>query len=243
MEASNSKNTGSKIKTIRIKRTLKVRPKNNTNTFKMASVAASVPVPVTPILMPRFQTIINTNPYINERKETKCDPHSFCGLASRSLDQSENIKLGICMENFFYDIVANTPGWVSIRPDKVLKGEKETDHLFVNNELKKLYYAEQKNNINLDTEKSKSTVSKVEKIKADLIKKYPDYTVEAFIFAARYISNTEPIVIKIVRAKYSSTDIKVLCVNEYLSLFGIEEIKGYDEYKAIIKAIIAQKFD
>ncbi len=116
--------------------------------------------------MEQYLSIIRTNSYINQRSETRSDPHSFTTLAGhRKLTQSNNIQLGHCMEQFFSDAVskASTGGWTSIK-EKNKKGEKETDHVYRNEATKTIVYCEQKDNINLDTEKSKSTVKKVNEI-------------------------------------------------------------------------------
>jgi hypothetical protein len=57
------------------------------------------------------------------------------------------------------------------------KGDKEKDHLFVDEDKKIIYYAELKSNLNLDTEKSKKTEAKVVKIKDSLVSKYIGYTI------------------------------------------------------------------
>jgi len=187
-----------------------------------------------------YEEIIKTNTYINQRSESKSDVHSFTTLASDRLTQSQNIQLGISMESFLSDAVkSNTKGWVSIRT-KTKKGEKETDHLYANHAAKQLIYCEQKDNINLDTEKSRTTKTKVQEITAKLQKDYPDYDVKGHILAARYLDASEDIATSIIARKYS--DVSVIGVNGFLAMFGLPLIENYDIYKKIIAAICKRKF-
>lgn len=187
-----------------------------------------------------YEEIIKSNVYINQRSESKSDIHSFTTLAPDRLTQSQNIQLGISMESFLSDAVkSNTNGWISIR-EKTKKGEKETDHLYANHTAKQLIYCEQKDNINLDTEKSRTTKTKVQEITTELKKKYPDYDVKGHILAARYLDDTEDVAVGIIARKYS--DVSVIGVNRFLAMFGLPLIENYDIYKKIIASICKRKF-
>ena len=97
-------------------------------------------------------------------------------MIKRELSQSDCIKLGNGLEKIFYDIVLQYTKLKDIKP-KNKKGKKEKDHLFCDETNKIIYYAEFKSNINLDTEKSKSTYQKCLNIVIELKEKYPDYTI------------------------------------------------------------------
>ncbi len=186
-----------------------------------------------------YFAIARNNKFINQKKESACDVHSFCSLLDKPLTQSQNIVLGHCIEHLVSDIVLSNPAWVSIKlPNE--KGKKETDHLYMNAEKKIIMYGEQKNNINLDTEKSKSTAEKLPIITAELRTKYPDYTVECHILAARYLRKKEEIAEKLIRSKYSSTS--VLGLNDFLERFDLAAITDYAEYKKLISCIVDLKF-
>jgi hypothetical protein len=186
-----------------------------------------------------YFAIARKNKFINQKKESACDVHSFCSLLDKPLTQSQNIVLGHCIEHLVADIVLSNPAWVSIKlPNE--KGKKETDHLYMNAEKKVIIYGEQKNNINLDTEKSKSTAEKLPVITAELRTKYPDYTVECHILAARYLRNKEEIAEKLIRSKYSGTS--VLGLNDFLERFDLAAIVDYAEYKKLISCIVDLKF-
>ena len=121
---------------------------------------------------------------------------------------------------------------------KTKKGDKETDHLYILN--KQIIYCEQKNNLNLDTEKGPATRKKVQAMMEQINKDYPEYEIKSYILASRYLSNEETIAKSIIRRKYS--DVNVLGVNEFLKLFDIEPIEDYDMYKKIIHEICVRKF-
>ena len=184
--------------------------------------------------------IIAENEYISKKQDSAKDEHSFCTLVDKPLTQSQNIMLGSCMENLFYDTIRKTK--ISMQDmsgrgeGKQKKGEKQKDHIWLDVEKREIIYAEQKNNINLDTEKSVSTEKKV----AEIANKYPDYKITPLILAARYLSSVEPIAEKIIARKYKNT--QVIGVNEYLALFGLPGFANYDEYKAVIKAVVQMKF-
>jgi len=182
-----------------------------------------------------WSTIISKNAYIQERTASCVDEHSFCYLVHRPLSQSENIKLGIAMEHLFRDAAAtNKTGWTSLS-EKNKKGEHQKDHIWVHEPTKRIIYAEQKNNITLDTEKSKKTTEKINEVAAS----YPDYTLTPYLLAARYLSKNEELV-KQRASKFPG--INILGVNDFLSLFDLPNFQDYDEYKGVIETVVKTKF-
>jgi len=184
-----------------------------------------------------WDIIIRENKYINTKKVSKTDEHSFCTLVDTPLTQSQNVTLGICMEKLFNDVVEKNTNMKDISESASKKGERQKDHIWLDEANRSVIYAEQKNNINLDTEKSVSTETKV----AEIAKKYPDYTISAYIFAARYLSASEPLAKRIIQTKYKNT--KVIGVNEYLALFNLPPFENYDVYKQVIQNVVETKFD
>jgi hypothetical protein len=186
--------------------------------------------------------IISANKYINKYEADGVDIHSFSYLSNRKLTKSQNIKLGISMENFWADVLSkNTIGWKSIK-EKNKVGFKEKDHLYLNDTLKEIIYCEQKNNINLDTEKSKATKDKLQLVKAEILSKYPDYKLSNYLFAARYLdTDTEQIAQSIIKTKKYEN---VIGVNNLLQLFGnpCPKVESYSQYTVIIDKICATKF-
>lgn len=113
--------------------------------------------------------------------------------------------------------------------------------MYINEKEKTIIYCEQKNNINLDTEKSVETKKKVKLMREQIKRNYPDYTIECYIFAARYLSKDETVAKDIIKRKYK--DIDVIGVNDFLKLFNITPIKDYNMYKKIIHDICVRKFN
>ena len=188
--------------------------------------------------MERYISIIQTLP-INNRVSKK-DEHSFSNLAPRKLIQEQNIKLGNHMQDFFSKyILTHANGWASIK-EKNKKGEHEMDHVYINEGRKVVLYFEQKNNIKLDSEKTKATIKKVKEVTELLKTKYPNYTVQGYIFAARYLHTSEDLAQSLIATKYS--DDNVVCVNEFLGLFGLPVLDSYETYKQIVAAVCEKYF-
>lgn len=183
--------------------------------------------------------LISENAYIKSKKQSCSDPHSYCTLVSRPLTQSQNIMLGTCMERLFNDAVGkHAAGWQDASKKFLKKGDRQKDHIWVHEDLRKIIYAEQKNNINLDTEKSVSTKKKVEEVS----KQYEGYEIICCILAARYLTASEPLAQSIIKTKYQ--DIMVLGINDYFDLFELSHLKfeTYDAYKKVILKVVDTKF-
>jgi enolase len=103
------------------------------------------------------------------------------------------------------------------------------DHLFYAEDEKKIYYAELKANINLDTEKSKSTYTKCLDIVKDLVIKYPEYEIKWCLLGYRYIDyNYIP---KKIKKKYSVISENLFGINQYLTLLNINHQFTEDSWK------------
>jgi hypothetical protein len=186
-------------------------------------------------LQMNWSTVISNNAYIQDRSSSCVDEHSFCSLVKRPLSQSENIRLGIAMEHLFRDAIAqNQTGWKSAA-EKNKKGEHQKDHIWVHEATKRIIYAEQKNNITLDTEKSKKTAEKINEV----ANTYPGYTLTPYLLAARYLSKDEPLVQERVK-KFPG--ITIIGVNDFLSLFELPKFQDYNAYKAVIEQVVDTKF-
>ena len=191
--------------------------------------------------IPDFQSIISSSIYINERTVTKADPHSFSSLISnvRVLKQSENIKLGTGMEHLFRDTVSKYGGGFEPIEIGIVEGQSQKDHCFKNDTKKRVVYLEQKNNLNLDTEKRPATISKVKKVTEELQQKFPEHTVVGGVFAARYLSSSEPLAVSIIK---TYAGVQVYGVNEFLGMFNIAPFSSYDEYVKVILNCCDAKF-
>ena len=137
------------------------------------------------------------------------DETSLSYLINRQLSQSDCIKLGIAMENYFTGCICKFSSLVNIRPTNS-KGQKEKDILFIDDARKQIYYTEVKNNLNLDTEKSRTTYEKCLKIREDLT--LDGYTIKWCLLGARYThSNEMP---NKIQKKYTYIKDKLFGVNQ-----------------------------
>lgn len=189
-----------------------------------------------------FNTIVSENAYINTMTLSATSVHSFRTLVTdRILTQSQNIILGNCMEPFFNDAVRKNKNWTDIRATILADEGKEnqTDHMWLNEAKKTIVYGEQKNNLELDSEKAPATEAKIERITTNLKKKFPGYTIVPLLLASRYLSKDEALC-KTASRRFTRTD--VMGVNDYLALFNISPFLDYAEYKKIITAICVAKF-
>ena len=173
---------------------LEIIPENNTiytsytkNTLQETSIN-------TEIFEPTFQDIVNiiqNNEYVkNTKSNKKKDISSLSYIVKRPLSQSDCIRLGNGYEKVLSDLIIKYSLLKNIKP-KNTKGKKERDHLFIDENKKIIYYAELKSNINLDTEKSKSTYTKCILIVNELQEQYPDYQIKWCLLALRYLYNDE----------------------------------------------------
>jgi len=167
-----------------------------------------------------LMSIVDNNEYVqnctsNKAKET----HSLSSLIDRDLSQSDCIKLGTGLEKVVKDIIlAANLTLTNIKP-KNSKGKKERDHLFYNPETKTVFYAELKSNLNLDTEKCRSTANKCIQILEELKEEYPDCQVQMFLLGVRYFER--PIIPKIITNKYQEIDANVVGMNDYFAALGV----------------------
>ena len=190
-----------------------------------------------------LKIIIDNNKYIKECISNKSkDFNSLSYLIDRDLSQSDCIKFGNGMEKILIDIIiTKNPQLENIKPINK-KGKKERDHLFKNETLKTIYYAEIKSNLNLDTEKCKSTSNKCLQIYEELRLEYPDYFIKMYLVGTRYYDKT--IIPKIIKNKYLSVEENVLGVNEYLTEMGTNFIFETEIlYKEFLNYLANSMFD
>jgi hypothetical protein len=142
------------------------------------------------------------------------------------------------MEKVLVDyILSNTTHITWIRPVNK-KGVKERDHLFADESGKKIYYAELKANLMLDTEKCFSTATKVAQIIEELKQEYPDYEVCGVLVGLRYLEASElPTTLS---NKYSL--VRVVGINEYLAMFGVHIFGDAQVYNDMVNALARSMF-
>ena len=164
---------------------------------------------------PKFlKSVVNGNEYVQACTSNKAkDIHSLSSLVDRQMSQSDCIKLGTGLEKVFCDLVlALNPNLTDIKPANS-RGKKERDHLFVNEGTKTVFYAELKSNLNLDTEKCKSTTNKCVQIEAELAEEYPEYKIQMFLVGLRYLNRS--MFPSVISFKYDEIDDHMVGVNDY----------------------------
>lgn len=194
--------------------------------------------------MESLKQIIANNDYVQSCVSNKTkDPSSLSYLVSRDLSQSDCIKLGTGIEVVLKDVIMAWSGTSleNIRPANQ-KGKKERDHLFRNNAKKIIYYAELKSNLNLDTEKCKSTSDKCVQILHELQEEYPDCEIKMCLVGIRYF--TKDIIPKNIANKYRSIQEHVVGVDEYFAVLGLQfAFQTEEKYKEFINYLADSMFN
>jgi hypothetical protein len=186
--------------------------------------------------------IIANNLYVkscvsNKKKEV----NSLSYLIDRELSQSDCIKLGSGIEKVTKDIILEqNKNLQNIKP-KNTKGQKEKDHLFKDEEKKIIYYAELKSNLNLDTEKCKSTSDKCILILDELKTEFPDYEIKMFLIGIRYYE--KKIMPKIIANKYTAIDNHLIGINDYFNYLNVDlKFDDENEYKEFLNILANSMF-
>ena len=156
-----------------------------------------------------------------------------------NLSQSECIKLGKLMEEYYTHIIMKHTTFTNIKP-KNKKGMKERDILFIDKEKKDVYYSEIKSNLNLDTEKSKATVNKCVYIVNELQEQYPSYDIKWCLLGSRYVNINE--IPKTILRRYKDIKNNVYGSNEFLNLFGINFKFNNKDYRMLINRLAKTAF-
>ena len=186
-------------------------------------------------------SVINDNQYVTSCTSNKNrDPNSLSYLITRTLSQSDCIKLGNGVEKVLSDLIIKRTKHTNIKP-KNIKGNKEKDHLFCNEETKTIYYAELKANVDLDTEKSKSTYEKCLEVVESLKREYPDYKIEWCLLAYRFLNYND--IPNVIKKKYVNIKDNVFGINQYLSMLGIDLTFTYERYVRFLNNIADKMFD
>ena len=147
------------------------------------------------------------------------------------------------METILKDVILETTSssLQDIRPKK-RKGKREKDHLFVNENKQMIYYAEIKSNLNLDTEKCKTTALKCLQIQSELQLEYPKYEIKMFLLGSRYLFR-EQIPLRIL-SKYHLIKNHVMGVNDYFGELGVPfQFEGEMQYVQFLNQIVEHMFD
>ena len=180
-----------------------------------------------------WMKLVDGNAYIQASVSNKTkDMNSLSSLINRDLSQSDCIKLGTGIEKVLVDCILGQNLDLENIKQKNKKGVKERDHLFKDEANKIIYYAELKSNLNLDTEKCKSTSGKCIQIVDELKSEFVDYHIELSLVGLRYFYTKD--IPKIISNKYISIHQNVVGINEYMAKLkaypGFETEEKYKEF-------------
>lgn len=181
----------------------------------------------------------NKNKYGN-MKDTGKDFNSISYLINKQLSQSQCIKFGIIMEKLLLDIILEYNHNLKNIKQKIKNGNREKDHLLIDDKNMIIYYAEIKSNINLDTEKSKETSNKCIDIYNELKNMYNEYKINMYLVGIRYY--TKDIIPKIILNKYNNIKEHVIGINEYLYNLNCDIKFDNDSYQIFINKIVDELF-
>ena len=190
-----------------------------------------------------WKKLVDANAYIQGSVSNKTkDMNSLSSLINRDLSQSDCIKLGTGIEKVLVDCVLAQQNHVLVNiKQKNKKGVKERDHLFKDEVNKTIYYAELKSNLNLDTEKCKSTSAKCIQIVDELKKEFIDYHIELSLVGLRYFHTKD--IPKIISNKYVSIQDNVVGINEYMGKLKVYPgFQSEEKYKDFLNYVADSMF-
>ncbi len=190
-----------------------------------------------------FKKIVDNNEYVkNSSSNDNRDINSLSYLVKRVMSQSDCIKLGYASEFCLKDYILSLTQYINLK-EKNKKGEKEKDHIFLDDKNKIIYYAELKANLNLDTEKSKVTVEKCIENKKNIEKEYPNHKVIMFLVGSRYY-DTKKIIPENILSRYNTIKNSVVGINEYLECINCKfKFASEQEYKLYLEYLADKMYE
>lgn len=184
--------------------------------------------------------LVTNNLYVQKCRSNKSkDYESLSYIIKRQMSQSDCIKLGNGIEKLLSDFILKNSTLKNIKKKNV-KGQKECDHLFIDDDNKIVYYAELKTNINLDTEKYKATCEKCILNVQDLEKEYPEHTIKWCLLACRHLTN-EKIDTAMIH-KYKKISNNFFGINDYLKMLCIDKLFTDETYTAFVNMAADKMF-
>lgn len=182
-----------------------------------------------------WRDVIDNNEYLNNKKKKKpTSSGSMKEIIDRDLTQSQLIMLGSGIEKVFTDYILKTTSLKNIK-NKTNKGSKETDHLFLDEVRKRIYYAEIKSNLNLDTEKARATIEKCKLIVKELENQYTGYSIVWSLVCSRYVEKSK--IPNILMKKFGEIEENVVGANEYFKSIGCPVFETEVEYHMVINDV------
>lgn len=165
------------------------------------------------------------------------DPTSLSYLIDRDLSQSACIRIGNVIEdilNIFLEYHLNNY-YLRKNLKKNVKGDRQKDILFIDEESKHAIYAEIKANINLDTQKVKATVDSIKKV----INSYEEngYSIQPYLITLRYLNTSD--IPSAIAKKYQ--EIQLIGINDFMTdilhVEPLNELKSYESYSKFLETV------
>ena len=149
-------------------------------------------------------------------------------LGNPALTQAEVIAFGKRYEKWLSCIVSEKYEVLTLTKDLYItpegqfttkkKGNKDIDNLFIDHKNRIVYYHEVKCNLNLDSEKSKVTASKVRRIEEQLKGLYPGYDVRVSILNMAWEGT-----------KKEMHGVPIKYAKDYFAMAGLDSLAWYNE--------------
>lgn len=215
--------------------------------LNMCSVAITGEMEAHDVTLDDMISVVKENTYVKDCRSNKSrDYNSISYLIERTISQSDSIKIGNAVEKVLRDTVLRFTSCRVVKRRNT-KGKKEKDILLMDNVNKVIYYTEIKTNLNLDTEKSKSTYEKCLAIRdeiQDIIDTHDplsEYTLKWCLLGARYLdySDIPPTIAK----KYDAIKDHVFGVNQFLNMVGVKFEFIMDDYMVYLNSMVDLMFD
>ena len=176
------------------------------------------------------RTLILNEKNISHLKEVEDNSFNIKKLLGTKLTQSQSIKFGNIFQTIIKDIVKSKGGEVltqkfadvyGVGETKLNKGHKDIDIWFLLDG--KMYYFEAKTNLDLDSEKSKATDTKVEDITQWMKNNYVDYEIYSGVLSCWWDKEPGlPVKVK-----------NVVFMKEFFEIIGVDI--SSEEYYHIMK--------
>lgn len=185
----------------------------------------------------KLEKITLKNSYIKKaNKQKNIDKNSLIYLINRNATQSQIIKMGIALEKILNELITTHTEYETI----IEKESKVQKDMFFKHKTKKIiFYGELKSNINLDTEKSKATIEKINRVSNEIKTKYTNFEIYSFLINLRYL-NKKDIPTQIIN-KYHNK-ISIIGINEFLNWFKFIQFENEINYKKFINFVFDTMF-
>lgn len=160
-----------------------------------------------------IKQIVDNNDKI--KKINICNSKNYFSLSyllDDNISQSTCIKLGNILQDICKDIIIENS---KLEYKHLVIDKHETDHLFIDNDSKNIYYAEIKSNLNLDTEKVVATIDKCIYLSNKLSIEYKDYKINNYLVNLRFLYNEQHLLKKYSYRKNEQYFPKIFGINEY----------------------------